>query len=163
MSVAGISSSILSQATAQPPSVRQQEDAAWRQLEQGLQSGNQTATQQAYNTLASFGPNNSGPFSNSTQAAEFKSLGQSIQAGDLTGAQQQASQIAGQQLTKDFNRYEKDVQTGNPAGGQALADLKGDFWAEFGSQPQSSPPSPTAAVASEANPVSVGSSISLQA
>jgi len=163
MSVAGISSSILSQATAQPPAVRQQEDAAWRQLEQGLQSGNQTATQQAYNTLASFGPNNSGPFSNSTQAAEFKSLGQSIQAGDLTGAQQQASQIAGQQLTKDFNRYENDVQTGNPAGGQALADLRGDTWAVNGSQPQSSANLSIPAVAGGENPAPAASSVSIQA
>ena len=162
MSVAGISSSILSQATAQPPSVRQQEDAAWRQLEQGLQSGNQTATQQAYNTLASFGPNNSGPFSNSTQAAEFKSLGQSIQAGDLTGAQQQASQIAGQQLTKDFNRYEKDVQSGNPAGGQALANLEGDFFAVYGSQPQSSA-APVPATAGGGNSSPAPGSVSIQA
>ena len=161
MSVAGISSSILSQATAQPPSIRQQEDAAWRQLEQGLQSGNQSATQQAYNTLASFGPNSSGPFSNSTQAAEFKSLGQSIQAGDLSGAQQQASQIAGQQLTKDLNRYERDVQSGNPAGGQALANLKGDTWAVNGSVPQSSAAPGSTAVGGEDN-TSPGS-VSIQA
>jgi hypothetical protein len=163
MSIAGISSSVLSQAIAQPPSTRQQEDAAWRQLEQGLQSGNQTATQQAYNTLASFGPNNSGPFSDPTQAAEFKSLGQSIQAGDLTGAQQQASQIAGQQLTKDFNRYEKDVQSGNPAGGEALANLKGDTWAVFGSQPQSAVAPATTAITDGGNASPAPGSISIQA
>jgi|SRR5580704_2790480 hypothetical protein len=163
MSVAGISSSILSLATAQPPSIRQQEDAAWRQLEQGLQSGNQTATQQAYNTLASFGPNNSGPFSNPTQAAEFKSLGQSIQAGDLAGAREQASQIAGQQLAKDFNRYEKDVRSGNPAGGQALANLEGDTWAVTGYQPQSSAAVTTPAVASGENSAPAASSVSIQA
>jgi hypothetical protein len=164
MSVAGISSSILSQATAQPPSVRQQEDAAWRQLEQGLQSGNQTATQQAYNTLASFGPNSSGPFSNPTQAAEFKSLGQSIQAGDLTGAQRQASQIAGQQLAKDFNRYERDVQSGNPSGGQALANLQGDTWAVTGSQLRSSAAPATAAIADGAgNSSPAPGSVSIQA
>ena len=138
MSVAGISSSVLSQVVAQPPSTRQQEDAAWRQLQQGLQAGDLAGVQQAYTTLTAFGQNNSGPFSNPTQAAEFKSLGQSIQAGDLSGAQQEASQIAGQQLAKDFNRYEKDVQSGNPAGGQALANLKGDYWAVTGQDLQSS-------------------------
>ncbi|MGO9650096.1 MAG: hypothetical protein ACLPOO_18845 [Terriglobales bacterium] len=161
MSIAGISSASSAQIQAQPPSIRQQEDNAWRQLELGLQSGNQTATQQAYNTLASFGPNNSGPFKDATQAAEFKSLGQSIQAGDLTGAQQEASQIGGQQLAKDFNNYEDDVKTGNPAGGEALSNLTGDFWAIYGSQPQPTPT--TTAVAGGASPASGASSVSIQA
>jgi hypothetical protein len=138
MSISSVSNASSAAVQPQPVSRRQQEDVAWRQLQQGLQTGDLAGVQQAYTTLAAFGQNNSGPFSNPTQAAEFKSLGQSIQAGDLSGAQQEAGQIAGQQLAKDFNRYEKDVQSGNPAGGQALANLKGDYWAVTGQDLQSS-------------------------
>lgn len=160
MSISSVSNASPAAVQPQPTSRRQQEDVAWRQLQQGLQSGDLAGAQQAYATLAGFGPNNSGPFSNPTQAAEFKSLGQSLQAGDLSGAQQEASQIAGQQLAKDFNRYEKDVQAGNPAGGEALANLKGDYWAVTGQSLQNSP-TPSAAVASSEN--QSGPAINVQA
>jgi hypothetical protein len=160
MSISSISNASSALVQPQPTSRRQQEDVAWRQLQLGLQSGDLAGAQQAYATLAAFGPNNSGPFSNPTQAAEFKSLGQSIQAGDLSGAQQEAGQIAGQQLAKDFNRYEKDVQSGNPAGGEALANLKGDFWAATGLSLQNSPTPNVAAATSENQ---TGPAINLQA
>jgi len=81
----------------------------------------------------------------------------------LAGAREQASQIAGQQLAKDFNRYEKDVRSGNPAGGQALANLEGDTWAVTGYQPQSSAAVTTPAVASGENSAPAASSVSIQA
>jgi len=156
MSVSGISSASFAQVSPPNLSVRQQEDAAWRQLEQGLQSGNLSAAQQAYNTLASFGPNNSGPFVNTKQAAEFQALGQTLQAGDLSGAQQQASQIAHQQLVKDFTRYQQDSQAGNPAGGQALSNLQGDAWAVFGpNQPSAAGAQPNSGTAPSANAINL--------
>jgi hypothetical protein len=138
MSISAISHASSALVPPQPTvSRRQQEDIAGRQLEQALQAGDQAGASQAYDKLAAFGPNNSGPFTNPTQAAEFQSLGQSIQAGDLAGAQQEANQIGGQQLASDFNIVQNDVQSGNQAGAQqALANLKGDFWAVYGSQPQ---------------------------
>jgi hypothetical protein len=161
MSVAGISSSSLTQSTLQLPTLgRQQKEDAWRQLEQGLQSGDQAAAQQAYTTLAASGPNNSGPFSNPTRAAEFQSLGQSIEAGDLAGAQQQAGQLGSQQLAADSKLYAKDVQSGNPAAGQALANLKGDFWAVTGQEfgVSTIPQDPAASSASQ-----TASAVNLQA
>jgi hypothetical protein len=160
MSISSVSNASSAAVQPQPVSRRQQEDVAWRQLQQGLQTGDLAGVQQAYTTLAAFGQNNSGPFSNPTQAAEFKSLGQSIQEGDLSGAKQEAGQIAGQQLAKDLTRYEKDVQSGNPAGGQALANLKGDYWAVTGQDFQGST-TPNVAATTSDNPT--GPAINVQA
>jgi hypothetical protein len=162
MSVVGVLSTSLVQTTTQPPvSGRQQKDDTWRQLEQALQSGDQAAAQQAYDTLAASGPNNSGPFSSPKRTAEFESLGQSIQSGDLGGALQQANTIGGQQLNTDFKIYERDAQSGNPAGGQALSNLEGDFWAVTGQQLTPPPPPPNADASSPSSPATAA--INLQA
>lgn len=136
MSVAAVSSPNL-QAPEPPVSQRRAEDVAGRQLMQALESGDLSTAQQAYDTLAAFGPNNSGPFSSPTQAAEFQSLGQAIQSGDLATALQDASTIGQQQLTSDVTVVKHDLQSGDSAGAQqAMTNLSGDFWAMYGWWPQ---------------------------
>jgi hypothetical protein len=144
MSIAGISSLISSQVPPQPSPLRSQEDTAGRQLEQALQSGDLASAQQAYNTLSAFGPNNSGPFSESGQASQFAAVGQALQAGDLGTAQQLANTLGKNLLNQDFQTAKQDFDAGGAAGAQkAIANLEGDYWAVTGQgQPASSSPTP---------------------
>jgi hypothetical protein len=132
MSVSAISSGA---APVVEPSQRTQEDVAGRQLIQALNSGDLGEAQQAYNTLASFGPNNSGPFTSPALTQEFQTLGQDIQSGNLSAAQQQAQAVGQGQLKLDVNAALQDyTQGGWSAARQAVANLQGDFWAVYGTQ-----------------------------
>ncbi len=133
MSVSGIASSSLSQQLTGPlmqPTKRQSEDQIGRTLEQDLQNGDLQGAQQAYNQLAAFGPNNSGPFNNPTMKAEFQTLGQDLQAGNLTAAQSDNSSLTTNLLKQDV----QDVVQGggSQSAATAMANLKGDFWAIYG-------------------------------
>ncbi|MGB7584842.1 MAG: hypothetical protein WBM11_08350, partial [Terriglobales bacterium] len=125
-------------ATPQPISRRQQEDIAGRQLEQALQSGDLTTATQAYDQLAAFGPNNSGPFQSPALQQGFLAVGQALQAGDLGAAQQAASTVSSGLLQKDYNIAKQDYKSGGLQGAQqAIANLEGDYWAVTG---QGAPP-----------------------
>jgi hypothetical protein len=87
MSVAAVSN-LSSPPTAVSP-YRQEHQDGWA-LENALRSGNLTAAQSAYNALAAFGPNNSGPFKAPELTQQFQALGQAISSGDLASAQQAA-------------------------------------------------------------------------
>ena len=121
---------------ATPPAkaTRSAEDQAAAQLIADLKSGNLSGAQQDYVTLSSFGPGNSGPFTNSTMKGEFKALGQDLQNGNLKGADADATKLAAQQLTSDKAVASADYQSGNMAAyQQAMSNMKGDQWAIFGS------------------------------
>ena len=145
--------SISSVAPPQPPqiSLRSREQDAFRQLEQALQSGDLSGAQQAYNTLAAFGPNtstpsNSGPFVNPSLAKQFAAVGQALQAGDLATAQQETAQLGTDLLKRDVQRVRHEIQQGGVQNAQkAIADLRGDLWAVTGqASSTSTPSSPTA-------------------
>ncbi|MFZ0285323.1 MAG: hypothetical protein WAL32_08830 [Terriglobales bacterium] len=143
MSVSGIASTALSQLGAGPmmqPTRRQSEDQIGRQLEQDLQNGDLTGAQQAYYQLAAFGPNNSGPFAAGTQmSTEFQQLGQDLQAGNLSAAQQDNTTITTNLLQQDEKAVQQSQDNANQQGlGNALANLKGDYWAIYGQMPNSS-------------------------
>jgi hypothetical protein len=160
MSIASISSLNSSQLPSQTTSLRQQEDQAGRQLEQAIQSGDLAGAQQAYNALAAFGPNNSGPFSNPKLASQFAAVGQALQAGDLGAAQTAINTLGKNLLKQDIQIVRQDFKAGGEAGAQqAIANLEGDYWAVTGQgQPVGASPSATAASATPA-----ASAINLQA
>jgi hypothetical protein len=138
MSVSGIASSFLS-GTYQviQPSKRQSEDQIGRTLEQDLQNGDLQGAQQAYYQLAAFGPNNSGPFNDPTLKAEFQTLGQDLQAGNLSAAQSDNSTMTSNLIQKDeaaVARASSSPQNPN-ALATAMANLKGDYWAVYGQNP----------------------------
>jgi hypothetical protein len=148
MSVAGISSVSFSPymqgpSGAQGPSGsntttnRQSEDVAARQLIADLEKGDLSGAQQAYNTLASFGPNNSGPWAAGSQMQqEFQQLGQDLSAGNLTGAKGDAKTMAATQLSNDMQIAQQDYKSGDMgAYNQAVENYKGDYWAVFGTTP----------------------------
>jgi hypothetical protein len=151
MSVAGISASALSQSAtqlSQPTSRRQQEDIIGRQFETALQSGDLAGAQQAYNALAAYGPNNSGPFKSPQLAADFQAVGQALQNGDLAGAQQAATTLGNGLLKSDANQVQQKIQQGGLQGAQqAIANLEGDYWAITGQgqAPNLGPPAPSVA------------------
>lgn len=146
MSVAGIST--VSPYTPQGPSgsnsgtTRVKEDQAAHQLIQDLENGDLKGAEQAYNTLSSFGPNNSGPWGNGQMQNDFLALGQDLQSGNLSGAKSEMKTLAGNQLQADMNALEQGQSTNNPNYQQALANYQSDYWAVFGSMPQSSPVNP---------------------
>lgn len=99
MSVAGISSSSLSQPTAlQPFYVQRRLDI--QQLAQALQSGDLAGAQAAYTTLSALrrslpaqnasgqSGTSAGPFLDKKVAQDFNAIGKALQSGDLEGAQQ---------------------------------------------------------------------------
>jgi hypothetical protein len=120
------------------PSRRQSEDQIGRQLEQDLKNGDLQGAQQAYAQLAAFGPNNSGPFTDPTLKAEFQTLGQDLQAGNMTNAQADNKTLTTGLIQKDIQTVMQDSTNGqspNPQGlANALANLKGDYWAVYGQQ-----------------------------
>jgi hypothetical protein len=141
MSVSGISSVAFSQfgTPPVPQSKRQEEDNVGRQLEEALQSGNLSQAQQAYNMLAAFGPNQSGPFSQPQMQAEFQTLGADLQSGNLSAAQTDNSTLATNLLTSDVQTARQDRQNGNSQAYQnAMSNLQGDYWAVYGQTPNSS-------------------------
>lgn len=117
----------------QPPvSRRQQEDIAGRQVMEALDAGDLGAAQQAYNALAAFGPNDSGPFQSPTTSQEFQALGQAIQTGNLSNAQQAAHGLGQDQLKQDLRQARQDYSNGGwPAAQHAVANLAGDYWAVY--------------------------------
>jgi hypothetical protein len=141
MSVSGIASTGVLQLGTGPlmqPSRRQSEDQIGRQLEQDLQNGDLQGAQQAYQQLAAFGPNNSGPFSDPTLKSEFQALGTDLASGNLTAAQSDNTALTHGLMAKDIQTV-RNAQNGPSANPQALAsalaNLKGDYWAVYGSQP----------------------------
>src|ERR1700691_931902 len=133
MSVSGIGSSALSQQLTGPlmqPTKRQSEDQIGRTLELDLQHGDLPAAQQAYNNLAAFGPHKCRPFTTPTMKCEFQTLGEDLQAGNLTAAQSDNRALATNLLKQDV----QDVVQGggSQSAATAMANLKGDFWAIYG-------------------------------
>jgi hypothetical protein len=157
MSVAGISSIMTSSPYLQGPQsnpsaggTRQSEDDAARALIVDLQKGDLADAQKAYNTLASFGPNNSGPWAAGSQMqSEFQQLGQDLASGNVKGAQSDVKTLASNQLASDRNAIQQS--SGNATSyTQALQNYQGDYWAIFGTMPQSQAPvaggSPTSGI-----------------
>lgn len=144
MSVAGISSASTylqapqSTSTTSAGNNRRAEDAAARELITDLQQNNLAGAQQAYQTLASFGANGSGPWAaGSQQQAEFQQLGQDLSSGDLKGAKGDATTLAKNQMSNDLQSAQGDLQSGNVgAYNQAMQNYQGDYWAIFGSSQQ---------------------------
>jgi hypothetical protein len=142
MSVSGIASSGFLGGTYQvvQPTKRQSEDQIGRTMEQDLQNGNLQGAQQAYYQLAAFGPNNSGPFNDPTLKGEFQTLGQDLQAGNLSAAQSVNSTMTTNLIQKDEAAV--SGASANPqnasAMAAAIANLKGDYWAVYGTEPGSS-------------------------
>lgn len=141
MSVSGISTTSLSPLLTAPlvqPTRRQSEDQVARQMEQALQNGDLNGAEQAYQQLAAFGPNNSGPFKNPARQAEFQALGQDLQNEDLAAAQSDNSSLTTSLLKHDVRVAMKDLKAGDTeAYNKAMANLKGDYWAVYGKQPDS--------------------------
>ncbi|HTR65627.1 MAG TPA: hypothetical protein VMH85_07635 [Terriglobales bacterium] len=97
MSVAGISSVISALYQLGQSNGPKQVPSEFRQLGQDLSSGNLTAAQTDYSTLAqSLSPNQSGGTNSVAQA--FNQLGQDLRSGNLGAAQQ------------DFSQVQQDVQ-----------------------------------------------------
>lgn len=141
MSVSGIASSSFPQLGSGPliqPNRRQSEDQIGRQLEQDLKNGDLQGAQQAYYQLAAFGQNNSGPFTDPTLKAEFQTLGQDLQAGNMTAAQSDNKTLTTGLIQKDIQAVTQDSKNGNSPNPQglanAIANLKGDYWAVYGQQ-----------------------------
>jgi len=134
MSVSAVSN--VSAAPPDPPvsvSRRRQEDIAGRQMMAALDAGDLSAAQQAYNTLAAFGPNDAGPFESPVLTQEFQAVGQAIQAGDLSAAQQTAHTLGQNVLKKDVHQVRNDYSDGNwPGVRKALDNLAWDYWAVYG-------------------------------
>lgn len=133
MSVTAVST--LNVPQSPPPAItrRHGEDYYGRQLEQALQSGDLAGAQQAYDKLATFGPNNSGPFRSPVLRDEFQALGQAIQSGDLTGAQQAVKTLGSDLLKQDMQAAIRDFRAGGWSNAQqAIANLRGDYWAVNG-------------------------------
>ncbi|MGH9499999.1 MAG: hypothetical protein ACRD3L_12740 [Terriglobales bacterium] len=137
MSVIGISpsSSLQLQTPMIQPTRRQSEDQIGRQMEQALQNGDLNGAEQAYQQLAAFGPNNSGPFKDPTLQAEFQALGQDLQNGDLSAAQSDNNTLTTGVLKHDVQAIMKEAKSGNAqAMNNAMANLQGDYWAVYGQQ-----------------------------
>lgn len=141
MSISAVSNASSVFISPQSTARRQQEDAAGRQLEQALQSGDLAAATQAYDKLAAFGPNNSGPFVDPSLASQFAALGQDLQAGNLGAAQQGIAQLGTNLLQHDAQIVQRDYRNGNlQAAQQAVTNLEGDYWAVTGQRPAASTP-----------------------
>jgi hypothetical protein len=137
MSVSGIASTLSPFGTAPvlQPSRRQSEDQIGRQLEQALQNGDLNGAEQAYQQLAAFGPNHSGPFTDPTLKSEFQILGQDLQSGNLAAAQSDNSTLATGLLKRDIQAVIKNSNGADATDSNtALANLKGDYWAVYGQQ-----------------------------
>lgn len=136
MSVSGIAStSLFGTAPVVQPGRRQSEDQIGRQLEQALQNGDLNAAEQAYQQLAAFGPNNSGPFKDPALKAEFQAVGQDLQNGDLAAARSDNGTLTTGLLKRDIQEVIKNFNGGDPqALDTAMANLKGDYWAVYGQQ-----------------------------
>jgi len=119
MSVAGISSTSLTQ-LVNPQALATARRYYGSQLEQSLNSGDLAGAQQAYNSLATFGPNNSGPFSNPTTAADFAALGQALQSSASTGGDLTAARQAFAQLQHDIQLNQHFGHPQNQAPGGAV-------------------------------------------
>jgi hypothetical protein len=133
MSISPISNATSAAATTSPLSLRQQEDVVGRQVEQALQSGDLAGATQAYNKLAAFGPNNSGPFTSPALKQDFAALGQALQAGDLGAAQQAVTTLGNGLLSNDYQIAQRDYKAGGLQGAQqAISNLEGDYWAVTG-------------------------------
>lgn len=126
---------------------RQQEDIAGRQILEALGANDLITAQQAYNTLAAFGPNNSGPFKSPVLTQQFQALGQAIQSGDLAGAKQAAAALGKNLLKQDLSQAQKAFGSeGWPGARQSVENLVGDYWAVTGRKLQlpKQPPTSTA-------------------
>ena len=146
MSVSAISTTAVQSSEPQISSRRLQEDKAGRQLLQALNSGDLSAAQQAYDTLASYGPTSSGPFRSSALNQQFQTLGQDIQSGNLSAAQQAAQSLGKNLLQQDLSQARKAYEgSGWPGAENSVANLAGDFWAVTGKRLNlpSQAPSPT--------------------
>lgn len=109
MSTAAVSSTSIFQELQNFYQARQTDVA---QLGSDIKSGNLSAAQQDFTTLAALGESgpfsNSEPFSNSTRAQDFNTIGEALQAGDLGRAQTAFAALTGQTSTTT-------AATSNPA------------------------------------------------
>jgi len=149
MSVAGISSIMQVSPYLQGPQsnpslggTRLAEDNAARELIVDLQKGDLADAQKAYNNLAAFGANNSGPWAAGSQMqSEFKQLGQDLASGNLSGARSDATTLATNQLQHDMKALNQNYSSSDSAAfQQAVKNYQGDYWAIFGTNPQSLQP-----------------------
>lgn len=166
MSVAGISSSNL----ASYENSIQQFQQEFQQLGQDLQSGNLSAAQTDFTTLQSLSPqsssassatSSSGSTSSNPIAQEFQELSQALQSGNLTGAQQDYSQLqqdfqsqsssgehhhhhhsggsGSSEISQLFSQLGQDLTSGSLTSAQQVyATLEQTFQSLTSSTPQSS-------------------------
>lgn len=158
MSVAGIGSNVMfvggNSPTSTQTSTRKSEDAAARELITDLQKGDLSDAENAYNTLASFGANNSGPWAQGSQMQQsFQQLGQDLASGNLNGARTDAKGLAVNQLQNDMQAVNQASGGSSSALSAAMQNYQSDFWAIFGQTPQSN--SPTAGAGSVASGINV--------
>jgi hypothetical protein len=144
MSVAGIGSNVMfvsgNSPTSNQTSTRKSEDAAARELITDLQKGDMSDAENAYNTLASFGANNSGPWAQGSQMQQsFQQLGQDLASGNLAGARTDAKGLAANQLQNDMQAVNQAGSGNSSALSQAIQNYQSDYWAIFGQTPQSNP------------------------
>jgi hypothetical protein len=117
MSLAGVSSYVNPTPVNSPTFYSQRKSDAG-QLQQALQSGDLAGAQSAYNALASLqSSTGSGPFpNNKVLSGDFNALGDALQAGNLSAAQQ-----IGAKLRQDIRTAIQNQGGGNaiPAGAQS--------------------------------------------
>ena len=150
MSVAGISSNMIApyplggSPNAANPTLgnnRQAEDNYAHTLIADLEKGDLSGAQQAYNALAAFGPNNSGPWAQGSQMqGEFQQLGKDLASGNLSGAKSDAHTLAANQLQHDMQAIKQNYKGDSAAFSQAVQNYKGDYWAIFGQMPNNGTP-----------------------
>jgi hypothetical protein len=140
MSVAGISSFDFSSAAASTQLTRrQQQDNIGRQLEEALKNGDLAGAEKAFQQLNASGASSTGFLNNPTLRAEFSAVGQDIQNGNLAQAQTDMQTFSTQLLHNDAQNAIRQFKSGDTAAfQQALATLKGDYWAVYGEMPTKS-------------------------
>ena len=140
MSVAGISSVDFSSAAASTQLTRrQQQDNIGRQLEEALKNGDLAGAEKAFQQLSASGASSTGFLNNPTLRAEFNAVGQDIQNGNLAQAQGDMQTFSTQLLHNDAQNAIRQYKSGDTAAfQQALATLKGDYWAVYGETPTNS-------------------------
>lgn len=160
MSVAGISSSALSQTLSaqQTTPASSSSTNSWKAyikerhsdvvaLDQALQSGNLSAAEQAYNNLVALGNTLPGdnPFVRSDRALDFNAIGGALANGNLAQAQQ-----AFTTLRDSFREKLPPIQNPPNSSPDAVISLSGS------ATPVNAPNSPSAAVASAPEAITTG-------
>ena len=97
----------------------------FQQLATALQSGNLTAAQQAYSSLASSLQNSSSAQSSNPLSADFTALGQALQSGNLSAAQQAFSNLQ-QAAVQQFGGVEGHHHHHGGGGAEVQSSLSTD-------------------------------------